>query len=108
MWLYATETKLSFYKQSACSVELNCHWWWCNVPLDVELQVVIIFLGVRGFLDKVEIKNISKFEAEWVEFLQTNHSSILTEIRQKKELSKELDKQLKTLCEQFTNNFLNK
>ena len=78
-----------------------------NVPLDVELQVVIIFLGVRGFLDKIEVNSISKFETQWVEFLQTNHSEILSEIQTKKELSKELDNKLKTLCEQFTNNFLN-
>lgn len=79
-----------------------------NVPLDVEQQVAIIYLGVRGFLDKIDVKDISTFESQWIEFLQTNHSNILEEIQTTSELSKDLDNSLKELCEKFTNNFITK
>ena len=79
-----------------------------NVPLDVELQVVIIYLGVKGFLDKIEVSDISSFETSWISFIKANHTDVLDEIRTKKELSKELDNKLNKLCTEFTQNFLNK
>ena len=79
-----------------------------NVPLAVESQIAIIYLGVKGFLDKIEVQDISSFETLWINFLETNHSNILEEIRNKKELSSELDNQLAIICEEFTQNFLNK
>ncbi len=77
-----------------------------NVPLDVELQVVIIYLGVRGFLDKIEVKDILPFESQWVTFITTNHKDILDEIKTKKELSPELDKRLNKICLDFTTTYL--
>jgi len=79
-----------------------------NVPLNVEDQIVIIFLGVRGFLDKIDVKKIAQFENAWLQFIKTNHSNILTEISTKKIISKELENQLKVLANEFTNQFINK
>ena len=77
-----------------------------NVPLTVEEQVIIIFMGVRGFLDKIDVKNISNFEESWLSFIKTEHSQILTEIREKKEITKELENQLTTLANTFVSNFI--
>ena len=79
-----------------------------NIPLAVEDQVVIIYLGVRGFLDKIAVNKIAGFENNWLTFIKNNHSDILNEILTKKEISKELDQKLKTLATNFTNNFLTK
>jgi len=79
-----------------------------NVPLSVEKQIAIIYLGVRGYLDKIEVQDISSFEKLWINFLETNHLNLLEEIKTKKELSKELDNQFKKVCEEFTQNFLSK
>ncbi len=78
-----------------------------NLPKPIEIQVAIIYLGVKGFLDKIEVADITSFESKWIQFLQSNHSSILDEIRNTKELSNDLDNQLKLLCGEFTQNFLN-
>ena len=59
------------------------------VPLPIENQIVMVFAGVKGYLDKVEIKNISKYLELWVKYLQAN-TSILAEIKEKKELSDSL------------------
>lgn len=79
-----------------------------NVPLSVEDQIVIIYLGVRGFLDKIAVNKINTFEINWLNFIKNNHSNILEEILTKKEISKELDKKLNTLATDFTNNFISK
>lgn len=79
-----------------------------NVPLSVEDQIVIIYLGVRGFLDKIAVNKINIFEINWLNFIKINHSNILEEILTKKEISKELDKKLNTLATDFTNNFISK
>jgi proton translocating ATP synthase F1 alpha subunit len=77
-----------------------------NVPLSVELQIIIIFAGVRGFLDKIEIKDILTYEKEWLNFIQTDHFHIITDIKEKNELSKDTNNELKLVCEQFTQDFL--
>ncbi|KAG6968472.1 hypothetical protein JG688_00005788 [Phytophthora aleatoria] len=79
-----------------------------NIPLSVEDQIVIIYLGVRGFLDKIAVDKISIFETNWLNFIKDNHLDILEEILTKKEISKELDKKLNILATNFTNNFITK
>ena len=44
-------------------------------PLKVEEQVIVIFAGVKGFLDNIEISKITQFE-----------TLLLSEIRSKKKL----------------------
>ncbi len=78
-----------------------------NVPLNVEDQIVIIFLGVKGFLDKIEVKTIGKFEMAWLQFIKNNHNNILIEIATKKEITKELEAKLRILATKFTNQFIN-
>ena len=40
-------------------------------PLKVEEQVVIIYAGVKGFLDKIEISKITEFEKKLLQNLRT-------------------------------------
>jgi F-type H+-transporting ATPase subunit alpha len=65
------------------------------VPLPIENQIVMVFAGVKGYLDKVEIKFISKYLELWVKYLQAN-TSILSEIKDKKELNEALMASLHT------------
>jgi len=77
-----------------------------NVPLDVELQIIMIYAGVKGFLDKIKVTDIIKFEQQWLEFIQTSHPEIITKLKTDNELTKEMDTELKNLCNNFTDNFL--
>ena len=72
-------------------------------PMPVEEQVVAIFAGVRGYLDKLELKEVNDFEQSALKALKANHPEYLEEIADKKVLSDELDKKLT----EFFNNFLN-
>ena len=70
-------------------------------PMTSENQVVVIYAGVRGFLDKMKTTEISKFETEFLAYMKNNHSDVLKEIRETGKLSKEADKQLETILNKF-------
>merc|ERR1712096_505931 len=42
------------------------------IPMPVEQQVVVLFAGVRGYLDKLDTKKIAEFEAKWREFVTSS------------------------------------
>ena len=64
-------------------------------PMAVEDEIVSIFSGVKGFLDKIEIKEIKAFEEETLKAMKVNHPEWLKEIREKKVISPELEENLK-------------
>jgi F-type H+/Na+-transporting ATPase subunit alpha len=56
-------------------------------PLPVEKQVVIIFAGTQGLLDDLPVDAVREFESFFYGWLERKQSQVLTEIRDKKELS---------------------
>src|SRR6202522_1630106 len=53
-------------------------------PMAVEEQVVSIFSGTRGYLDKIEINAVNRFEAAMLSDLKANKPAILQSIRDKR------------------------
>ena len=76
-----------------------------NHPMPVEEEVVAIFAGVRGYLDKIPVKDIKDFESESLRALKINHPEILKKIRDEKIISEEVDKQLSDFYEGFVAEF---
>ncbi|HHM23608.1 MAG TPA: F0F1 ATP synthase subunit alpha [Bacteroidetes bacterium] len=70
-------------------------------PLPVEKQVAIIFLGIHGFLDSVPRHKVKEIEKQFFSYLDSNHPDVLKEIREKKDISPELEKRLMSVCEEF-------
>lgn len=77
-------------------------------PLPVAEEVVVIFAGVRGFLDKIPVDEIKLFEAEARKAVATKHPDFLNEINEKKVISPELDKKLTAFYTEFTEQYLSK
>ncbi len=75
-------------------------------PMDVAEQILIIFCGIRGFLDDISLQDISRFESEILSFFQGQHPQILKAIKEKKELSKDLEASLKKAIEEFKGKFV--
>ena len=77
-------------------------------PLTVSEQVVSIYAGVRGYLDKVAVNDVVRFETEVLNEMRSSHSDLLDAIANEKELSKDNDDKLKSildnLVEKFTSN----
>ncbi|MCH7957520.1 MAG: F0F1 ATP synthase subunit alpha [Proteobacteria bacterium] len=74
-------------------------------PCPVEEQVVSIFAGVRGYLDKVEVKDVTRFDAAMLDELRANGQDILHAIRDEKELSEETEGKLKSFLDGFAKTF---
>ncbi|MBQ8436283.1 MAG: F0F1 ATP synthase subunit alpha [Alphaproteobacteria bacterium] len=77
-----------------------------NQPMPVEEQVVSIFAGVRGYLDKVPVKEIGKFEEAALYSLKANHANLLKKIRDEKVISDETDKALTSFFDGFVSEFV--
>ena len=57
-----------------------------NAPLKVEKQVVILFALVNGYLDDVPVEDITRFESEFMSWLEANDAELLNQIAQTKQL----------------------
>ena len=75
------------------------------VPMSVADQVLSLYSGVRGFLDKIEISKISDFQVKFLEGLRADHSDIFDEINNTGNFSDESDKKIEDYLEKFTANF---
>ncbi|NQU61132.1 MAG: F0F1 ATP synthase subunit alpha, partial [Rhodospirillales bacterium] len=74
-------------------------------PLPIEEQVVSIFAGVKGYTDKVDINDITKFEARLLDEVRAKGSDILATIRKEKELSEETETKLSKFMENFVKTY---
>jgi F-type H+-transporting ATPase subunit alpha len=74
-------------------------------PLTVSEQVVSIYAGVRGYLDKVAVGDVVKFETEVLNEIRTKHSDLLEALANEKELSKENDDKLKSILDNLVEKF---
>ena len=79
-----------------------------NSPLPVAAQVVAIFAGVRGFLDKIPVDDVKAFETAARQQILTRHPEFFSEINEKKVISDDLDKKLMSFYADFTEKYLNK
>ncbi|MEK7167318.1 MAG: F0F1 ATP synthase subunit alpha [Patescibacteria group bacterium] len=70
-------------------------------PMPVEHQVLIIFIVTQGFLDDVPVEKIKKFEEQFHEYLKLEQKELLNEIREKQELTEEIDKKIRQAIEEF-------
>ena len=74
-------------------------------PMPMEDQVVSIFSGVKGFLDKIETKDIAKFEEGLLKSMREKGKKILSTIKSEKELSEKTEKNLFDFVENYSKNF---
>jgi len=74
-------------------------------PLPVEEQVVSIFAGVRGYVDTIDVTAVQRFETAMLDELRSNSPEILTDIRDKSDLTGETEEKLKGFLENFVKVF---
>ncbi len=74
-------------------------------PMAVEEQVVVIYAGVKGYLDTLAVNAISRFEAELLRLMRAKHQDILDSIRSEKVLKPETEEKLKTTLDKFAKSF---
>jgi F-type H+-transporting ATPase subunit alpha len=77
-------------------------------PIPVEKQILIIYAGNRGYLDKVEVRLIKQYEQELYESLDREHKDLLRKLAEKKEIDAELDGKISGLLEEFSKDFISR
>ena len=68
-------------------------------PLTVSEQVVLIYSGVRGFLDNIELGKIKEFEKNLLSKIKDEKKDILENIQSTGKLDEETEKSLKEIIE---------
>ncbi|MEC0129261.1 F0F1 ATP synthase subunit alpha [Paenibacillus pabuli] len=76
-----------------------------NQPLPVEQQVVSLYTAVKGFLDEIPTGDVTRFEGEFLAFMESSHPEILASIRDTKELTADNESALKDAIEKFRKSF---
>ena len=76
-----------------------------NTPIPVEKQVVIIYAVINGYLDKIELESVKRYEKELYDYLDLKGLSLLASIRETGALNDESTAELKALLERFGNEF---
>ncbi|MDF2953480.1 MAG: FoF1-type ATP synthase [Thermodesulfobacterium sp.] len=74
-------------------------------PLPVEKQICILFAGTRGFLDEMPLEVLGQYEKELYEFIESKYPEIYKEIKEKKEITPELEEKMKQALKEFNEEF---
>ena len=74
-------------------------------PMPVEYQVIIIYAATKKYLLKIETSDITAFETELFEYIKTKYPEIPESIREKKEISEDIEETLKKAIEEAIENF---
>ena len=74
-------------------------------PVPVDEQVVAIFAGVRGYLDKIDVAKIGRFESQLLVELKAKDPTILAAIRNDREIKPDTEKKLIAFLDSFSKSF---
>lgn len=75
-------------------------------PVSVENQVIMFFAGTNNYLMDIPVHHITRFEAEFLEYMDTHHREIGREIEEGKVLTDKIKQQLIAAIEEFKKTFL--
>ncbi len=70
-------------------------------PVPVEHQVIALYAGTKGYLDKVEINRMAEWESAFLRYMDTAHPEVGRDIVEKKRITEETEAALKAATESF-------
>ena len=74
-------------------------------PVPIELQVAILFAMQKNFFDAIDTKKVVAAAAAMKEFFTTRKDALLTEIRTKAALDKEIEAKLQAACDEWKSGY---
>ena len=74
-------------------------------PLSTEEEVVSIFAGVKGYLDKLDVRDVGRFERGLLSEVKSKAPEILTAIATDKQITKETEDKLKAFLDTYAKTF---
>ena len=70
-------------------------------PLRVGEEVLVLFAGVNGYLDTVEVSDVHEYEKQLLAYVRAEQTALLDELNSANELSKELDEKIRKALDTF-------
>ncbi len=74
-------------------------------PIKVEHQIMVIYTAINKHLRDIPVEEISRFEKEFIRFMDSSHSEIGASIKSEGVLSEETENKLKAAIEEFKQTF---
>ena len=74
-------------------------------PVPVEEQVVSIFAGVNGYLDRVRVEYVNQFESNLIEHCRNKQKKLLETIKKDEEVKESTEKQLHDIIKSFLSTY---
>ncbi len=74
-------------------------------PMPIEEQVASIFAGVNGYLDGLEVGQVTRYEQGLLSDLRANHADLLATIRDSGEISSDTEGKIKEALDAYTKTF---
>ena len=76
------------------------------MPMSLAQEVVVLFAGTRGFIDKYDVEKVRIYEQQLLSFVESKYSDIMKEIDDKKIISPDLEKKMKDVMTEFDSVFV--
>ncbi|MCR9296188.1 MAG: F0F1 ATP synthase subunit alpha [bacterium] len=70
-------------------------------PLSVTEQVISIFAATRGYMDDVDVGNVSDFETKLLEFMRDRKSDVINQLAEAGDLSEAVESAIRSAIEEF-------
>src|SRR5262250_1723033 len=70
-------------------------------PIPVEQQVAVMWAMQNGYLDSVPVERAKEYQLKLQDWLQTRKEPLLRSVREKKELDKDIEPQVKAALDEF-------
>ena len=75
-------------------------------PMELEEQVASIYVGVKGYLDGVDTKDVVRFEQEFIQRLRSSSPEILDSIKKERKITEDNEPKLQAAIKEFLEIFL--
>ena len=70
-------------------------------PMPAQNEIMILFAGAYGYLDEWPEEGVSEYEQQMLEFMGSKYGDLLSEVKEKAEISDELEEKLKKALDEF-------
>ncbi len=75
-------------------------------PLSMPEEVLVLYVGVNGYLDDIPLNQVKRFEEEWLNTLRVEHKDLLEELEMKKEITEQIEEKIKKAIKDFKSKFV--
>ena len=70
-------------------------------PMPVEQEVMVIYAGTKGYIDDVPVNRVQEFQDAFLKYVDTSAPQLRQQLADKRELSDDIEKQLKAALDSF-------